>query len=453
MKLKNRIQLFSTFLLLILLLLTNVAIYFLFYKITINGEMNRIEQETKNILSAIHSKSAEQVDPENLLRAYLPSDGMIRIIDKHSRLNEAAATNTKYRDLRIQYEPKQSLRITEFNKEKFAVISIPMIWKDGTVVNLVVVDHISYVFRNLNLLKIILAVSSLIVVVPAFFAGKMLGRIILNPIHSMIHTMENIQRSKTFHKIKLENDSKDELHKMAETFNRMIDILERNFEKQQQFVSDASHELKTPLTVIESYAKMLKRWGKEKEDVLDESVEAIHSEAVRMKELTQQMLFLANGEEEWSLQFIDTDLISICKETGTQLEKVYGRKVDVISDLPCLHIKIDPQKIRQLLVILLDNAIKYSKDSITIQNGIAGANAFIRVEDHGIGIPKDDMKKVFDRFFRVDKVRSRETGGSGLGLSIAKKIVSAHKGEVQLDSKEGRGTAVTIFLPVSKGGE
>jgi signal transduction histidine kinase len=449
MKLKNRIQLFSTFLLFILLLLTSIAIYSLFYKITVDGEMRRLEHEAKNILSVLNSENAEQVDPGNLLKGYLPSNGMIRIIARDSELKEAVATNTEYRSFKIHYQTKQSDYITEFNNEKFAVVSIPMIWKDGTVVNLEVVNHIGYLFMNLNLLKIVLAVSSLIVIVPAFFAGKMLSKIILNPIHSMIRTMEDIQRSNAFHKIELENDSKDELHKMAETFNRMIDILQRNFEKQQQFVSNASHELKTPLTVIESYAKMLKRWGKEKEDVLEESVEAIHSEAVRMKELTQQMLFLANSEEEGSLQFIDTDLISLCKETGDQLEKVHRRKVDVVSDLPNLQIKIDPQKIRQLLVILLDNALKYSTDSIAIRIGIAGSNAFIKVEDHGIGIPKEDISKVFDRFFRVDKVRSRETGGSGLGLSIAKRIVIAHKGEIELHSEEGRGTVVTVFIPYS----
>ena len=108
---------------------------------------------------------------------------------------------------------------------------------------------------------------------------------------------------------------------MGTTFNKMIDLLHQNFEKQQQFVSDASHELRTPLTVIESYAKLLKRWGMKKQDVLEESVEAIYSEAVRMKGMTNQMLLLANSSAEWNLETNESDLVRLCKMTAEQLEK------------------------------------------------------------------------------------------------------------------------------------
>lgn len=110
--------------------------------------------------------------------------------------------------------------------------------------------------------------------------------------------MEEIQVSRTFKKIDLSSSSKDELDQMANTFNNMMDLLEENYKKQEQFVSDASHELKTPLTVVESYANMLKRWGMKRPDILEEAIEAIHSESLRMKQLTSQMLVLAKDESQ-----------------------------------------------------------------------------------------------------------------------------------------------------------
>ena len=114
--------------------------------------------------------------------------------------------------------------------------------------------------------------------------------------------MEEIQKSKTFKKIRRDRSSKDELDQMANTFNNMMDLLEENYQKQEQFVSDASHELKTPLTVIVSYVDMLKRWGMKRPDILEEAIEAIHSESIRMKQLTEQMLLLAKGDTEWELK-------------------------------------------------------------------------------------------------------------------------------------------------------
>ncbi|CJG86282.1 two-component system%2C sensor histidine kinase CovS/CsrS [Streptococcus pneumoniae] len=259
--------------------------------------------------------------------------------------------------------------------------------------------------------------------------------------------MEHIQDRGIFKKIPLENKSKDELHIMGTTFNKMIDLLHQNFEKQQQFVSDASHELRTPLTVIESYAKLLKRWGMKKQDVLEESVEAIYSEAVRMKGMTNQMLLLANSSAEWKLETKESDLVRLCKMTAEQLEKTYNRDFRVITEEEKIIVNIDEQKIKQVLVVLLDNAMKYSKDSIDMIVGIQKEKVFFSIQDYGMGIPKEDIQKVFDRFFRVDKARSRETGGTGLGLSIAKQIIDAHEGDIQLESEEGKWTKVTVNLP------
>lgn len=187
--------------------------------------------------------------------------------------------------------------------------------------------------------------------------------------------------------------------------------------------------------------------GNEKQDVLEESVEAIYSEAVRMKGMTNQMLLLANSSADWSLETNESDLVRLCQVTAEQLEKTYARNFRVITDEEKIVVNIDEQKIKQVLVVLLDNAMKYSKDSIDIIVGIQKEKVFFSIQDYGMGIPKEDIQKVFDRFFRVDKARSRETGGTGLGLSIAKQIIDAHEGDIQLESEEGKWTKVTVNLP------
>jgi signal transduction histidine kinase len=448
MKLQTRIQFLSIVLLIALLLLANGAVYLLFKQMTITNELHRASQQASAMTAALNADNAAKMSPEHLIRGYLPANGMIRIIDQKGKTKLAVATDAAYRLDKNRYYQGKYARIAVIDDLPHAFVSLPMIWRDGTIVNLQLVQNIRSVKQTLNLLKIVLTLASLLIIVPSFFAAKLLSRLILNPIHTMICTMQTIRRSNKFQKIELKHESKDELNQMARTFNTMIDQLQENFEKQQRFVSDASHELKTPLTVIESYAQLLKRWGKEKEDVLDESIEAIHSEALRMKELTRQMLLLAHGEEK--LIFQKADLIKICRETALQLEKAYGRKIAIDHDEAHVTFDMDVPKIKQLIVILLDNALKYSQQEIKVHVQRDNTTIRLEIEDQGIGIPEKDLAKVFDRFFRVDKARSRETGGSGLGLSIARQIVSAHRGEIQLKSIEHLGTIVTIVFPITQ---
>jgi signal transduction histidine kinase len=200
---------------------------------------------------------------------------------------------------------------------------------------------------------------------------------------------------------------------MAETFNHMIDLLEINFEKQQQFVSNASHELKTPLTIIESFASLLKRRGLQDPTLFAESIEAIHSESIRMKEMTEQLLMLARNPEQWNIEFNMIDLSDFIDQTLKVFQNAYQREIE-FSDrqLQSIMIETDGKKLKQLLFILLDNARKYSDDLISVETGLVTGEVYIKIIDRGIGIPKDELEKVFDRFYRVDKARNRKQGGT-----------------------------------------
>ncbi|MFY0759529.1 ATP-binding protein [Metabacillus dongyingensis] len=447
MKINHKIQLFSTVWMLFIVLAINAAIYFLFLTIAQNSELDRLKLQAEAIAGAIRLDEKQPVNSSDLLRAYLPADGMIRIINDQSKEILAVSKNADYRNiLSPAFRSSESSEVVKAEGRSFAKAAVPVIWVDGEVVQLEVTENLENVNENMDVLKIVLVIASLLVLLPSFFAGRMLSKMILKPINSLIGTMEEIEKKETFKKIEVSGHSKDELQQMTNTFNNMIDLLQTNFEKQQQFISDASHELKTPLTIIESYAKLLKRWGTTKPEVMEESVEAIYSEAVRMKEMTAQLLQLAENDTRMQLNLEKMDLVLLCHQAGRTIEQVYSRHIDFHFDQKELFISADELKMKQLLFILFDNAMKYSSKSITCKAEQKNELVHLSIADQGIGIPAEDLQHVFDRFFRVDKARNRETGGTGLGLSIARKIVHAHGGEILIESTEGKGTTVHLYL-------
>ncbi|MFC6604975.1 ATP-binding protein [Ectobacillus funiculus] len=445
MNIRNKIHLFSTVWLLLISLAINTSIYFLFYKITTNDNLNHVRLQAETTAAAVKSATSH-TNVSDILKARLPLDGMIRVVNEDSHSIMTITKETEFTELTPTFKNSQTVELKSINKIQYAIASFPVIWSDGSIVMLEVTESLASTYNSLKILKLVLTVASLVVLIPSFLAGRMLSNIILKPINSMIETMEEIQRKCIFKRIELKTQSKDELYKLGSTFNKMMDILAKNFEKQQQFVSDASHELKTPLTIIESYASMLKRWGMNDHNLLEESVEAIYSEAVRMQEMTKQMLMLANHDAEWNLDIKEVNLVSLSKETS-KLINVYDQNISVYARYDRVIASADEQKMKQLLFILLDNALKYSTSSIELHVGYENDHVFLTVKDHGIGIPKEDIPHIFDRFYRVDKARNRETGGAGLGLAIAKRIVDSHRGNIDVVSKEGEGTSFTVTLP------
>ncbi|WP_010195098.1 HAMP domain-containing sensor histidine kinase [Bacillus sp. m3-13] len=448
MKIKSKILLFSTVWLVIMLLLVNGAIYFLFQKNILDNDLNRVKDHAESVTAAVNRAISEnETDFSSLLNAYLPPNGMIRIVTED---NTSVANSAKEYDLRLiptKFQNQQFSTVRTLEGTPYAVVSYPLIWTDGNIVMLEVTEKLEDSKRTIDTLLIVLLLASVFLLIPALFFGNVLSRIILTPIQAMTKTMKQIQQTGDYQKLQLQGNSKDELYTMGHTFNQMIDILEGNYQKQQQFVSDASHELKTPLTVIESYASMLKRWGMNKPELLEESVDAIYSESIRMKEMTEQMLQLANADNDMVLKKESVDLHSLCKQAAHNMEVSFGRDILINDRGLSSSVFADTNKIKQLVYILLDNARKYSEAEIVVELDEMAGNCYFSICDKGMGIPKDDLDKVFDRFYRVDKARNRESGGAGLGLSIAKQIVDAHQGTIDFVSEEGKGTTVKVMLP------
>ncbi|MBZ5749670.1 sensor histidine kinase [Metabacillus rhizolycopersici] len=447
MRLRTRIQLSTTVVLIVLLIVANTSIYFIFKNSAITSEINRLTNTSNNTVIELNKKS--NLSMEQVLQAYLISNGMIRIVDQNNNPTIQVTTNKDkdYRNIPSKYDDDQFEEVIQYKDSMFVVVSIPTFNENGAIVNLQVVENVDILFGNINDLKWVFVYATVIVIIILFLTSRLLGRVITSPIQRLTQTMDLIEKDGSFEKILIMHEAKDELTEMAMTFNRMIKRLEKSYTKQEQFVSDASHELKTPLTVIDSYVKLLKRWGKDRPDILEEAIDSIASESSRMKYLTEQFLQLAKSEECIENEKNTVNIVPIVEETIHRLQQAYKHEIHLKNEQREIHMNIHEQSFVQLLIILLDNAKKYSDNQIKVELKEWKKGVSISVTDKGIGIPFEAQAHVFDRLYRVDKTRNRKTGGSGLGLSIAKRIVEHHDGDITLESVEGNGSTFTFTLP------
>lgn len=305
----------------------------------------------------------------------------------------------------------------------------------------------------LKILFGVMAVADFIGIVASIILGYIVSKRMLKPIDDITKAAESISSTNLKERIEVSNGPDDELKRLGSTFNKMIDRLQAAFDRQVQFVSDASHELKTPIAVIQGYANLLDRWGKDDKEALVKSIYAIKLESANMANLVERLLFIAKGDSGTQkiekTEFLLNELISeLARESMLLAPKhiITNNKNDTIS------IFADYKMLKEMLRIFIDNSIKYSPEQsiIDISSEIQDSKAKITISDRGIGIPKSEISKIFDRFYTVDKSRSKEKSGTGLGLSIAKWIVDMHDGTIGIESEEGKYTRVVVFLELGK---
>ena len=249
------------------------------------------------------------------------------------------------------------------------------------------------------------------------------------------------------------DEEREELRGLADAINSMLDRLDAAYQSQLRFVSDASHELRTPIAVIQGYANLLDRWGKEDPEALQESIEAIKAETAGMQALVEQLLFLARSDNNSIVLNPDTLDVSQLAAEVLRDTQVIDQGHQLVSDIESgLWVTGDSGLLKQAMRIFVDNAIKYtpSGERIRVSAKSEGDWVSVSVSDNGIGIPEEDLPHVFERFFRSDESRARKTGGTGLGLAIAKWTVQRHGGHVEILSRKDIGTKLTMLLPAAQ---
>ena len=250
------------------------------------------------------------------------------------------------------------------------------------------------------------------------------------------------------------NTTDQDLKGLEVAINGLLERMRESYRQQSRFVSDASHELRTPIAVIQGYVNMLDRWGKEDETILNESIEAIKNESEQMKKLVEQLLFLARGDSgrtPLNLEIFSLyDMMQEVYEESLMIDEKHMYEFKGDGDT---LVYADISMLKQTARILVDNAAKYTlaKDVISLRCGtnIEGVSYF-SVQDNGIGMKEIDVSHVFERFYRSDVARDKKTGGTGLGLSIAKWIIEKHEGYFEVLSREDIGTRISVVLPLKK---
>lgn len=443
MKIKTKIHLFSTLLMLVILMLTNTGVYFLFQKMAYETERKQLQNQVQE-LTASFSKMTDQNDPRVIIRAHIPENGIVKVTGQRPIGSGEATTILK--DYTPTFTNDRPYTIEKYNGVPVLSIKSPVVWSNGEVVELQMMRLLNDVHQNLNTLKLVLAGVTFLAMLPVVFSSIGLSRIVIKPIEKLIATMSQSRNSGTYEKIQMSDRRKDEMAQMALTFNEMMGQLEQNFKQQEQFVSNASHELKTPLTVIESYARLLTRRGFDNRDVAEEAVGAILSESVRMKSMIEQLLQLAKNDEQAAFQFEEIDLYEQIEKTVKPMRQAYARQFE-FEGIADAIVKTDSEKFRQLLYIFLDNARKYSEGLIKVTLQDEQDSYAIAIIDYGNGIPEEALPYVFDRFYRVEEDRNRKTGGTGLGLAIAKQLADGLGANLKMESIIGMGTTVRINIP------
>ena len=271
-----------------------------------------------------------------------------------------------------------------------------------------------------------------------------------NPINELTRAMREIRSDRLNRRLKWAHRH-DEVGRLAETFDDLLARLEEAFARERQFISDASHELKTPLTSINANAQLLARWGDRDETIRKESLETIISESSSLANMVNGMLTLAKAEsgdavpkEPVSLPAIANDAIGStaarAHEKGLTLELDRGDAAPIVI--------ADPHLLRQMISNLIDNAIKFTeRGGVTVRVRALPDEAVVEVEDTGPGIDEEELGLVFDRFYRTDKSRNRAVPGTGLGLAIVRSIARIHGGRVEVERAPGGGALFRVRLP------
>jgi two-component system OmpR family sensor kinase len=305
---------------------------------------------------------------------------------------------------------------------------------------------------GLATLRLNLASAGAAVMLIGLLGGYLLSHRVLRPIHLMSDAARSISGSDLSHRIDRE-ETTSELDSLAQTLNETFDRLESAFQRQAQFTADASHELRTPLAVINAGSGLALKRDRSAQEYR-QTIESNLRASKRMQSLVDSLLVLARADANaLELRFAAIDLYAVVDDCITLVLPVALKKnISINLHGESVRIEADRDRILQLITNLIGNAVQYNRPSGSVTATVCRQNDFavLTIADTGIGIAAHDQPRVFERFFRVESARTRESGGCGLGLAICKSIVSAHNGTISFTSDPASGTTFTVRLPLAK---
>ncbi|MBI5975460.1 HAMP domain-containing sensor histidine kinase [Staphylococcus canis] len=410
------------------------------------NELTKAENSVDDVLNLLDTKPFNNI---NAIEYNSVTDSYQKVII-FNRNGEQLLENSNTSDIQFspEFKPYQTRNIKIITKDMHSYIVVFSPADTNYFKGYVVVIHSLDVYDSLlNFMTYLALIFGLIALFATAIISYIFSSQVTKPLNIITDKMTQIRKDGFQEKLQVQTNY-EETDALIDTFNSMMGKLENSFNQQRQFVEDASHELRTPLQIIQGHLNLIKRWGKKDPLVLEESLNISLEEMNRITKLVEELLLLTKGDihlNENITERVDVNLEIKSRINALQkLHKDYHFKF--ISNENSIYLNINAFHLEQVLLIFIDNAIKYDKKNkkIEIETQLHKNQVSIFITDYGVGIPEEDQSHIFDRFYRVDKSRSRQQGGNGLGLSIAKKIVNHYHGHISVKSKLNEKTTFTL---------
>lgn len=447
-KLKYKWMLITTLITFVTIVLFCLIIIFFLKEALHNSELDEAEKSSNDIINLLHSKPPEDISALDL-NASLENFQEVSIFDdKGKKLLQTTSENLPTIPSNVGLSHPERVKVVNYKGVDYLVITERIHSKkfDGYSILVHSLESYEHLVQSLYIVAIAFGLIATFVtaMVSYIFSSQ-----ITKPIVTMSNKMNQIRRDGFQNKLEL-TTTYEETDNLICTFNEMMFHIEESFNQQRQFVEDASHELRTPLQIIQGHLNLIQRWGKKDPAVLEESLNISLEEMNRITKLVEELLLLTkdnvnSGQSQEELVDINSEILSRVKSLK-QLHPDYTFDIDL--DEKPIKLQMNRHQFEQLILIFIDNAMKYDNENkyIQIRTQLKNKQTSIEITDHGLGIPKQDLEFIFDRFYRVDKSRARSQGGNGLGLSIADKIVQLNGGFIQVESEVNQFTTFRIIF-------
>ena len=445
-KLRTKWMIITTTITFLTIFFFSIIIIFFLSSSLRHNELDEAERSSEDIQKLFDTKKLSEITPLDLNAALGNFQKVMLFNEDGKKIIETSNSHSIDISPRLQKTDINHVIVKNEQNNDYLVITrhIDMPNFKGYSVVVHSLEDYNALVSSLYFLALIFGVIATFItaIISYFFSSQ-----ITKPLILMSNKMQQIRRDGFQEKVELTTNY-EETDNLIVTFNAMMYQLEESFNQQRQFVEDASHELRTPLQIIQGHLNLIQRWGKKDAAILEESLDISLEEMNRITKLVEELLLLT--KDNTNTKFKELENVEINHEISSRIKSLEQLHQDYTFEFEPytkpINIKIDRYQLEQVLIIFIDNAMKYDQINkyIHIQTNLKNKQISIEITDHGVGIPKEDIEFIFDRFYRVDKSRARNLGGNGLGLSIAKKIIEYYNGTIQVDSEVGKHTTFKI---------
>ncbi|WP_375106351.1 ATP-binding protein [Lysinibacillus fusiformis] len=426
-----------------------VVVYISLHTWLLNDEESKVERTSRDIISFLQSQgpdiTIQQIQQNTgLLKSIVDRDETVRMFNADGvdilRINNTSAA--------APLNSMQEIFETTIDKQDVLVMNEPI--RLGFFQGYVQVVHPLNGFQSLmHYLLTAMLIAGLGALVLSGSIGYYLANYLMKPLRELRASMKMVMDQGFNEPIQLTYTSHDEIGDLLKMYNAMMNELQISFTQQQQFVADASHELRTPIQAIEGHLSLLKRWGKNDPAILEESIDTSLTEIARMRKMIEELLELARREEKDEMS--EANAQSVIEAVIDEMRLVHPKARILLSKNDEMGpLFITENALSQIIRNIIENAIRYCGKipKIQISISVAGNYACLEIADNGIGIAKDNIPFIFDRFYRVDEARNRQIGGTGLGLSISKMLLEKYNATVEVKSEVNIGTVFSLKIPL-----